>query len=741
MLKIEVYHQGGTTAQQDLRIIYNLGSPLHVNQSKLEKFDFLLANPQETLAIKEGQAEATYALFSMDVKQLRALFGNQQLVFETDSSSSKNDNHLLVRQCLSTLLLNWSDHSLVSEAEFQRHTLDLCLLLVQHYRISQFKLQEQSQADQYRDYINQHFQDELTLAQMSEVFYMTPQYFSKHFKEQVGENFYKYVTRVRLEHSLTHLTDWDKNMLQVALESGFSTTTSFNRAFRDKYGCLPAEYRQKLRKEEEPSVQVSYQEMAKLLQEETTAITSVNEFKTVVTTQKRTTITPFWKKVINIGPSSALQLQETREQFLQFQHELSFEFARLELSFPKDFDEEYRFHREERELDFFIQLDMKLQLVIDYRQFKREPQFLSYFRKFLSHFSNRYSIQRVRQWRVELDYPTLLDEEKCRAYNGHYQELTSILKEFKMEEGLFGPGFILGDVDSFKRFIDLMEKGAVTRIQHLTFHIQPEVGELSDSHFIWKTITDQNHVSNQLEMIASYLPDDDYSIHIVEWKDIERESSWLHDSTYKAANIVKTALASVGKIADLAWNIPLDLILNEETGQLLSGLEGCISVHGIRKPSYYAHQFINRHGHEFVQSDAHSLITSSGHNLTIVSHHCLGLSSRYYLEGEEDNLASLEHVFDDYQPLSITYQLTGMKPGNYLIKTRRIHAQSGSIMELCQQVFIDGMDQVGRSEIEFLQHMTVPYLSMEHKTITDSLDLTLLLEPNEIRHTHIIYLY
>ncbi|MER0123058.1 hypothetical protein ABPH35_05445 [Streptococcus sp. ZJ93] len=98
MLTISVYDKVSSFDSNSLRIIYNLGIFLRVNDSVLSRFDFYLANVNEKLEIKQTQEYISYAVFSIDIKQLRSIFGNQQLLFEADSSQSKNDNHSLLSQ-------------------------------------------------------------------------------------------------------------------------------------------------------------------------------------------------------------------------------------------------------------------------------------------------------------------------------------------------------------------------------------------------------------------------------------------------------------------------------------------------------------------------------------------------------------------------------------------------------------------------------------------------------------------
>lgn len=63
-----------------------------------------------------------------------------------------------------------------------------------------------------------------------------------------GENFNGYVNRLRLEHSLVLLKDFDHYTVEaVAIDSGFNNVRTFQRIFREKYGMTPAEYRKTLK--------------------------------------------------------------------------------------------------------------------------------------------------------------------------------------------------------------------------------------------------------------------------------------------------------------------------------------------------------------------------------------------------------------------------------------------------------------------------------------------------------------
>lgn len=70
-------------------------------------------------------------------------------------------------------------------------------------------------------------------------------YFLKRFKNLVGLNFSQYLLDFRLKFATTQICETDKTVMQISIDSGFSTIRHFNRAFLSKYGASPSEYRAK----------------------------------------------------------------------------------------------------------------------------------------------------------------------------------------------------------------------------------------------------------------------------------------------------------------------------------------------------------------------------------------------------------------------------------------------------------------------------------------------------------------
>ena len=93
------------------------------------------------------------------------------------------------------------------------------------------------------NYINSHYQENLSLDDVSAFAGFSRYYFSRSFKKQTGYSFKDYLCRKRLQVAVEMLTGSDKPMREIAIQSGFGSVATFNRVFRENKGCTPSQYR------------------------------------------------------------------------------------------------------------------------------------------------------------------------------------------------------------------------------------------------------------------------------------------------------------------------------------------------------------------------------------------------------------------------------------------------------------------------------------------------------------------
>ncbi|MDD6967025.1 MAG: AraC family transcriptional regulator [Firmicutes bacterium] len=93
------------------------------------------------------------------------------------------------------------------------------------------------------DYLDRHFAEDLTLEDAAAVAGFSKFHFSRTFKQLSGCNFYEYLCHRRIKTSETLLMKPGLSISQIALQSGFSSVSTFNRTFKKLKGCTPTQYR------------------------------------------------------------------------------------------------------------------------------------------------------------------------------------------------------------------------------------------------------------------------------------------------------------------------------------------------------------------------------------------------------------------------------------------------------------------------------------------------------------------
>lgn len=93
------------------------------------------------------------------------------------------------------------------------------------------------------EYIDNHFQEPITLANLADVSGYDYSYISRCFNKTFNMSFNDYVNIYRIEYALTLLIETDKSITDIAYESGFQSIRNFNHFFKGHVGLTPNKYR------------------------------------------------------------------------------------------------------------------------------------------------------------------------------------------------------------------------------------------------------------------------------------------------------------------------------------------------------------------------------------------------------------------------------------------------------------------------------------------------------------------
>lgn len=93
------------------------------------------------------------------------------------------------------------------------------------------------------DYINLHYNENITLDFVANMSGYSKYHFSRLFKQFTNVSFYKYLNMKKIEKAEVFLMDNSLSITEVALRCGFSSLSAFLRMFKLMKGCTPTEFK------------------------------------------------------------------------------------------------------------------------------------------------------------------------------------------------------------------------------------------------------------------------------------------------------------------------------------------------------------------------------------------------------------------------------------------------------------------------------------------------------------------
>ncbi|MCM3782397.1 AraC family transcriptional regulator [Neobacillus mesonae] len=136
--------------------------------------------------------------------------------------------------------------------ELYSQTLVLQLLIMCCRHVSQFSIEPTESSSPMHDrmsevvrYINGHYMHELSLHMLSEIFFISPYYLSRFFKEATGFTYVEYLNSVRVKEAKRLLEQSAMKVNLIAKKVGFGSVTHFGRVFKSVTGHTPMHYRKK----------------------------------------------------------------------------------------------------------------------------------------------------------------------------------------------------------------------------------------------------------------------------------------------------------------------------------------------------------------------------------------------------------------------------------------------------------------------------------------------------------------
>ncbi len=155
------------------------------------------------------------------------------------------------KQIMDNILEEYHNSLALKEAVIYAFLIQMIVLIGRRHTVpviepNEKAIRQQDYAEKFLyvcDYINQHFDENLTLEDVAALAGFSKFYFTRLFKQFTGVSFYKYLNRRRIMYAEQLLIEPQISVTEVAIRSGFGSLSAFIRMFKLQKGCTPTEFR------------------------------------------------------------------------------------------------------------------------------------------------------------------------------------------------------------------------------------------------------------------------------------------------------------------------------------------------------------------------------------------------------------------------------------------------------------------------------------------------------------------
>ncbi|MFX3633845.1 MAG: helix-turn-helix domain-containing protein [Candidatus Pristimantibacillus sp.] len=164
----------------------------------------------------------------------------------------QNSDQIEMKSQINRLLLEYKEKKLGYRILCKTQLIELFIFLSRCYEHVTRETLLSADSDELRirriaDFIAQHYDQPLSLMQVSRMCDMSQTTFSVKFKENIGHTFIEYRNVIRIKAAQNKLVETTHKISHIALEVGFDDLSFFNQQFKAIAGLPPGQYRKQFR--------------------------------------------------------------------------------------------------------------------------------------------------------------------------------------------------------------------------------------------------------------------------------------------------------------------------------------------------------------------------------------------------------------------------------------------------------------------------------------------------------------
>ncbi len=160
--------------------------------------------------------------------------------------------HRAVEHCVTELIREYERKEYAYALVLNARIFDILVLIARNLSTKEGssnsvrsgkKMAGLQQINRVFEYIEKNYPSDISLKDAAKAAGFSEYHFSRLFKESSGQSYIAYLNSYRIKQAEKMLVNSEKPVLDISLECGFNSLTTFNRTFRKIKGCSPTFYR------------------------------------------------------------------------------------------------------------------------------------------------------------------------------------------------------------------------------------------------------------------------------------------------------------------------------------------------------------------------------------------------------------------------------------------------------------------------------------------------------------------
>lgn len=119
--------------------------------------------------------------------------------------------------------------------------------------IARISTREGDAIDRALEYLDENFAEPVSLEDLCRELHVSPATCNRLFHKSIGRSFKTALIEIRVSHACRLLLETERPIVEVALASGFTNLSNFNRRFKELEGRSPRDYRNLMRSQDRVS--------------------------------------------------------------------------------------------------------------------------------------------------------------------------------------------------------------------------------------------------------------------------------------------------------------------------------------------------------------------------------------------------------------------------------------------------------------------------------------------------------